>query len=164
MTFRTKFLLFVSICVPPNNLITACGATSFPGYHSFPKWAIWTMIIMVNGNYSMVLKYTISAGMLSLKVTSTKMIWQSLYIYRTPLCQKFEKIWLEIRYDGNITSTLHLLSLPLWQNSLVRIGNKPIYYKSWSSKRIRNVRHLMKDADNFLSFTELKERFDVKTK
>ena len=40
MTFRTKFLLFVSICVPPNNPITACGATSFPDYHSFPKWAI----------------------------------------------------------------------------------------------------------------------------
>ena len=40
MTFRTKFLLFVSICVPPNNPITACGVTSFPGYHSFPKWAI----------------------------------------------------------------------------------------------------------------------------
>ena len=40
MTFRTKFLLFVSICVPPNNPITACGTTSFPGYHSFPKWAI----------------------------------------------------------------------------------------------------------------------------
>ena len=45
----------------------------------------------------------------------------------------------------------------------MRIGNKPIYYKSWSSKGIKNVKHLMKDADNFLSFTELKERFDVKT-
>ena len=40
MTFGTKFLLFVLICVLPNNPITACGATSFPGYHSFPKWAI----------------------------------------------------------------------------------------------------------------------------
>ena len=40
MTFRTKFLLFVSLSVPPNNPITACGATSFPGYHSFPKWAM----------------------------------------------------------------------------------------------------------------------------
>ena len=44
MTFRTKLLLFVSICVPPNNPITACGATSFPGYYSFPKWAILTNI------------------------------------------------------------------------------------------------------------------------
>ena len=40
MTFCTKFLLFVSICVPPNNPITVCGATPFPGYQSFPKWAI----------------------------------------------------------------------------------------------------------------------------
>ena len=73
------------------------------------------------------------------------------------------KIWSEISYNGNIISTEHLLSLPLWQNSLVRIGNKPVYYKSWSSKGIQIVRHLMKDAHNFLSFTELKERFDVKT-
>ena len=43
MTFRTKFLLFVSICFPPNNPITACGATSFPGYHSFPKWAMGSL-------------------------------------------------------------------------------------------------------------------------
>ena len=73
------------------------------------------------------------------------------------------KIWSEISYNGNITSTEHLLSLPLWQNSLLRIGNKPVYYKSWSSKGIQNVRHLMKDAHNFLSFAGLKERFDVKT-
>ena len=44
MTFRAKFLLFVSICVPPNNPITACSVTSFPGYHSFPKWAIPSLI------------------------------------------------------------------------------------------------------------------------
>ena len=45
----------------------------------------------------------------------------------------------------------------------MRIGNKPIYYKSWSSNGIQNVRHLMKEADNLLSFTEFIERFDVKT-
>ena len=26
--------------VLPNNPVSACGATSFPGYHSFPKWAV----------------------------------------------------------------------------------------------------------------------------
>ena len=40
MTFRTKFLLVCFDLRPPNNPITACGATSFPGYHSFPKWAM----------------------------------------------------------------------------------------------------------------------------
>ena len=37
------------------------------------------------------------------------------------------KIWSEISLDDNITSTENLLFLSLWQNSLVRIGNKPIY-------------------------------------
>ena len=97
-------------------------------------------------------------------ITSTKTIWQSLYIHPTPLQQKILKIWSEISYDESITSTENLLSLPLWQNSLVRIGNKPgIFYKSWSSKGIQNVRHLMKDADSLLSFSEFKERVDVKT-
>ena len=45
----------------------------------------------------------------------------------------------------------------------MRIGNKPIYYNSWSSKGIQNFKHLMKDPDNFPSFTELQKRFDVKT-
>ena len=62
------------------------------------------------------------------------------------------KIWSEISY--NITFTAQLLSLPLWQNSLVRIGNKPIYYKSWSSKGIKNVRHLMKFPDALKCFSE----------
>ena len=72
------------------------------------------------------------------------------------------KIWSEISYElpPNICSLYLFGSLAKFTK---RIGNKPIYYKSWSSKGIQNVRHLMKDADNFLSLTELKERFDVKT-
>ena len=50
---------------------------------------IWTAIIVVNGNCSLILNYTILVGLLSLRVTSTKMIWQSSYIYQTPLQQKF---------------------------------------------------------------------------
>ena len=35
-----NFAMFVLTCIPPNDPISACGATSFPGYHSFPKWTI----------------------------------------------------------------------------------------------------------------------------
>ena len=55
---------------------------------------------------------------------------------------------LKVWYDDDLTSTENLLPLSLWQSSLVRIGNKPIYYNSWSSKRIQKVRQFMKDADN----------------
>ena len=37
--------MFVLTCVPPNNPISACGATLSPGYHSFPKWAIGSILI-----------------------------------------------------------------------------------------------------------------------
>ena len=32
--------MFVLTCFPPNNPMSACGAISSPGYHSFLKWAI----------------------------------------------------------------------------------------------------------------------------
>ena len=36
------------LSVPPNNPISACVATSVPGYRSFPKWAmavfVWSII------------------------------------------------------------------------------------------------------------------------
>ena len=57
----------------------------------------------------------------------------------------------------------HLLSLNLWNNSLVKVGKKPTYYKSWSAKGVQKVKHVMRDENNFLSFTEFKERFEIKT-
>ena len=51
----------------------------------------------------------------------------------------------------------------LWQNTLIRVGNKPLHYKSWSSKGVRNVGHLMKDSAHFLSFEDFTERFNIKT-
>ena len=69
----------------------------------------------------------------------------------------------DINYEANIYSTEQLKAQNLWQNSLIRVGNKPIHYKSWSSKGVRNVGHLMKDSIQFLSFEDLKERFNIKT-
>ena len=81
----------------------------------------------------------ISAVLLSLRVTSTKMIQNGkVHTYISDaFTTEILEIWSEINYDDNITSTENLLSSPLWQNSLLRIGNKPIYYKSWSSKEYK---------------------------
>ena len=62
-----------------------------------------------------------------------------------------------------MNSTDHFLSLPLWHNSLIRIDNRPVYYKSWSCKGIQNVTGLLKDPNTFLSSHELQERYNVKT-
>lgn len=80
-----------------------------------------------------------------------------------PFVTEIVQIWTETCFEDTIKSVEHLLSLNLWHNSLVKVGKKPIYYKSWSAKGIQKVRHFMRDESKFLSFNEFKERFDVKT-
>ena len=72
------------------------------------------------------------------------------------------QIWSEISFNGNITSNKQFRSMNLWHNSLFKVGNSPIYYKTWATKGVREVRHLMKDENSFLSLTEFRERFNIK--
>ena len=73
------------------------------------------------------------------------------------------QIWSEISYEDNLNSMEHFLSMSLWHNSLIRIENRPVYYKEWYVKGITKVSHLMKDANTFLSFYEFNERYNIKT-
>ena len=70
-------------------------------------------------------------------------------------------IWSNIIYEDNICSKKQLLSQSLWLNSLIRVNNKPIHYLSWSSQGIQNIGHLMENETRFLSFSELKERYNI---
>ena len=45
---------------------------------------------------------------ISAEMLSSKMIWQSLYMYWTPLQQNSKNLARNPRYNGNITSTEHL--------------------------------------------------------
>ena len=73
------------------------------------------------------------------------------------------RIWRGIKYEANIYSVEQVKAQNLWRNSLIRVGNKAIHYKSWSSKGVRNMGHLMKDSTHFLSFEDFKERFNIRT-
>ena len=49
----------------------------------------------------------------------------------------------------------------LWQNSLIKIENKSIYIKKTGLKKgILQVKHVMKNASQFLSHSELQNRYD----
>ena len=70
--------------------------------------------------------------------------------------------WSNNIYEDNICSKKQLLSQSLWLNSLIRVNNKPIHYLSWSSQGIQNIGHLMENETRFLSFSEFKERYNIK--
>ena len=60
-------------------------------------------------------------------------------------------IWSEINFEDKITSEEQFLDQCLWYNSLIRIDNRPIFYKEWFIKGITKVKHLKDDSNNFLS-------------
>ena len=73
------------------------------------------------------------------------------------------QIWSDIKYEANILSIEQLKAHNLLQNFLIRVGNRPIHYRSCSSKGVTTVGHLMKDDNNFLSFSDFTERYDIET-
>ena len=77
--------------------------------------------------------------------------------------QEILQTWSNINYEDNISSKEQLLSQYLWLNSLIRVNNKPIHYAAWSSQGIQNIGHLMENETRFLSFSEFKERYNIKT-
>ena len=56
-----------------------------------------------------------------------------------PFVKEGLEIWSEISFEETVTSYKHFRSLPLWHNSLIRIGNKPVFYQDWFLKGISKV-------------------------
>ena len=62
-------------------------------------------------------------------------------------------IWSEVNFEDRITSENQFHDQCLWYNSLFRINNRPVFYKDWLNKGIRNVKDLKDSHNNFLSLT-----------
>ena len=73
------------------------------------------------------------------------------------------EIWAELSYEDEITSVDSFLSQSLWNNSLIRIMGKPVFYKNWYQMGISTVSDIIKEKPNsFLSPTELEIKYHIK--
>ena len=71
-------------------------------------------------------------------------------------------IWCELNYQDVLTSSTHFHSQILWNNSLIKIGKKPIFYKKWFQKGIVFVKDLLKgNSSQFLSHAEFQTAFRI---
>ena len=73
-------------------------------------------------------------------------------------------LWSEVFFQETIVSEEHLLSSPLWQNSLIRIQNKPVFYKDWLVKGITQVKHLMDESSNFFSLAAFQIKYNLQVR
>ena len=75
------------------------------------------------------------------------------------LIEEILEIWAEVNFEQQLASLEHFQEQNLWHNSLIRIENKPIFFKDWCSKGITKVKHLQKPECN--SYLSLK--YDLNT-
>jgi len=66
-------------------------------------------------------------------------------------------IWAEVNVSKNITSLQHYKRQCLWNNSLIRIDRKFVYFQEWLAKEISTVDSLIKENTSFLSYTVFKQ-------
>ena len=66
-------------------------------------------------------------------------------------------IWAEVIFSNNFSSLQHYKTQRLWNNSLIRIDRKPVYFREWLAKGISTVDSLLKDETRFLLYRVFKQ-------
>ena len=51
----------------------------------------------------------------------------------------------------------------IWYNSHIRIENRPFFYRSWLSAGIKEIRDLLDNDQNFLSYNAFIDKYSIKT-
>ena len=73
------------------------------------------------------------------------------------------EIWSELNYQGSIKTVESFLTQSLWYNSLIRVMDKPVFYKSWYQMGISHVNQIVKEQPStYLSPTEFENRYHTK--
>ena len=81
----------------------------------------------------------------------------------SPFLKEIFELWSELNYQGSIETVESFLTQSLWYNSLIRIMNKLVFYKSWYQMGISHVNQIVKkQPSTFLSPTEFESKYHTK--
>ena len=70
------------------------------------------------------------------------------------------EIWAEVNFDSQMTSKDKFFRQPLWHNCLIKIANKPVFFKDWCTNGIIMVKHLLgQDNNTFLSLKDFRSKY-----
>lgn len=88
---------------------------------------------------------------------------KKLAINLSPFLKEILEIWSELNFQGSIETVESFLTQSLWYNSLIRIMDKPVFYKSWYQMGISHVNQIVKEQPStFLSQTEFESKYHTK--
>ena len=77
----------------------------------------------------------------NLDIKDTKKLANNL----SPFLKEILEIWSELNYQGSIEMVESFLTQSLWCNSLIRVMDKPVFYKSWYQMGISHVNQIVRN-------------------
>ena len=77
-----------------------------------------------------------------------------------PFLAEIVEYWSTLNYrDEN----LDFFSTEIWHNSLIRIKNRPFFYKSWFNTGVKEIRDLLDAEQNVISYNTFTAQYNSKT-
>ena len=58
---------------------------------------------------------------------------------------------------------LNFNSTQIWHNSMIRIDNRPFFYKSWFKAGVKEVKDLLDADQSFMSYTTFMAKYKIQT-
>ena len=84
--------------------------------------------------------------------------------YDVQYLPKMPKFYMDILKYANEIFSVSKSKCILWNNSLIRIGNKTIFLKDWYEKGVMYIHDILNDAGAWLSFDQFQIKYDIRTK
>ena len=93
-------------------------------------------------------------GKLVFTCNLNKLDTSNLISVQDPFLQEILEIWSEVNFDDKIETEQQFREQHIWHNSLIRIENKPVFYKHLFLHGITKVAQFMTDSRSFLPLAD----------
>ena len=79
--------------------------------------------------------------------------------------QEIFEIWAELHFRPNLESFADFLEQDLWNNSLIRIDNSPVFFEKWKNIGVCKVKHLLENSPylRFFNHKQFQLKYEIKT-
>ena len=91
----------------------------------------------------------------------------SLSLRAKKIAKKINSFWRDVilHYasirDNPSTALEKILSQPLWLNSEIRIGGKPVLCRRWAKADVFFINDLLKNEGGFLSLEQFQDKYGI---
>ena len=73
--------------------------------------------------------------------------------------QELIELWTDLNYRDSFTSQANFSAGYIWNNSMIRIAGKTIFYKHWANAGVMKINDLMTSGSRIISYSCFKDKF-----